>query len=92
MSFNHHLSELAISQSGFVFDPHTGATFTLNFMGLTLVEALKAGVPPERLAARVHEDYAEVPADVEHDIASFLSELRQQGLLGSDDASLRGGA
>ena len=37
------LSDLAISDSGFVFDPYTGASFSVNLTGLTLLRALKDG-------------------------------------------------
>jgi len=89
MSFQ-HLSELAISESGFVFDPHTGATFTLNLTALSIVEALKRGATPGQLTSHVQAEYAEVPASVQDDIETFLRELRQQGLLGDDASEQRG--
>ena len=37
------LSQLAISASGFVFDPRSGATFTVNDTGRTIIEGLRDG-------------------------------------------------
>jgi PqqD family protein of HPr-rel-A system len=80
VSFHDPLSDLAISSSGFVFDPHSGATFTLNVTGLTIVAALKEGATFEQLLSRVRETYAEVPAELVADVAAFLGELRENGL------------
>ena len=37
------LRDLAISDSGFVFDPYSGATFTANSSGRAILEALRDG-------------------------------------------------
>jgi hypothetical protein len=35
-----HLVDLAVSESGFVFDPWSGSTFTVNSTGLVLLAGL----------------------------------------------------
>ena len=89
MSSHDHLCELAISRSGFVFDPHSGATFTLNLTGLTIVDALKQGATLEQVVSRLRESYAEVPSSLQQDVSMFLAELRQHGLTSGDDAAPR---
>jgi len=89
VSSNDHLCELAISRSGFVFDPHTGATFTLNLTGLTIVDALKQGATLEQVVLRLRDTYAEVPGSLQQDVSAFLTELRQHGLTSGDDAAPR---
>ena len=89
MSSHDHLCELAISRSGFVFDPHTGATFTLNLTGLTIVDALKQGATLEQVVSRLRETYAEAPSSLQQDVAVFMAELRQHGLTSGDDAAQR---
>jgi hypothetical protein len=37
------LSNLALSPTGFVFDPRTGATYTVNPTGRAVLEALRDG-------------------------------------------------
>ncbi len=32
-----HLKQLAVSENGFVFDPYTGHTFTLNATGIAVL-------------------------------------------------------
>ena len=88
MSSNDHLCELAISRSGFVFDPHTGATFTLNLTGLTIVDALKQGATLEQVVSRLRETYAEAPNSLQHDVSAFVAELRQHGLTSADSSAL----
>ena len=87
MSSHDHLCELAISRSGFVFDPQTGATFTLNLTGLTIVDALKQGATLEHVVSRLREAYAEAPSSLQQDVAVFMAELRQHGLTSGDDAA-----
>jgi hypothetical protein len=85
VSLNDHLCELAISRSGFVFDPHSGATFTLNRTGLEIVDALKQGATCAQISALLRETYADVPPGLDHDVKAFVRELRQQGLTNVDD-------
>jgi PqqD family protein of HPr-rel-A system len=77
----HSFRELAISDSGFVFDPRTGATFTLNATGLAIVCALRDGVSRDGLAERVRDRFTEVPEGVDDDVQEFLRALEHHGLL-----------
>ena len=43
------LTELAISDTGFIFDPGSGATFNVNATGLIALAALREGVDPPTL-------------------------------------------
>ena len=38
-----HLRDLAVSDTGFVFDPYSGATFSVNPTGLVILRALQQG-------------------------------------------------
>jgi hypothetical protein len=44
MSTNKPLADLAVSDTGFVFDPFTGTTYTVNSTGLCLLHAFKEGL------------------------------------------------
>ena len=52
------LRELAFSETGFVFDPYTGATFTVNSTGKAILEALRRGDGREAIVdqLRAHFD------------------------------------
>jgi hypothetical protein len=78
------LAELAISETGFIFDPGTGATFNVNATGLIAVAALRDGVDPEDTAAivaRVRAKFPSAPADVVDHVSEFVRTLRQLGLV-----------
>jgi PqqD family protein of HPr-rel-A system len=80
------LQNLAVSDSGFVFDPMSGATFTLNTSGLVILNALREGLSLDETVARVHERFEDVAADTKDDVLDFVQRLRQHGLLPSDFA------
>lgn len=73
-------SDLALSETGFVFDPRTGATFTTNPTGLTVLQALREGLPADAIAARLAERFGAPAAELGRDLAEFFHVLRQAGL------------
>jgi PqqD family protein of HPr-rel-A system len=75
------LRELALSDSGFVFDPMTGHTFTVNSSGLFILRLLKDGVGDEEVGARLAEEFEmEAGEDPQRDILDFIAQLRECGL------------
>jgi PqqD family protein of HPr-rel-A system len=75
------LRELALSDSGFVFDPLTGHTFTVNPSGLFVLRLLKDGVQESQVAARLGEQFELDPGeDPLRDVADFILQLRECGL------------
>jgi PqqD family protein of HPr-rel-A system len=84
MSDAHVLKNLAISETGFVFDPRSGATYTLNPTGLAVVAALREGASLDDSIDRLRASFQEVDDDVRNDVIDFLQVLRQHGLLPPD--------
>jgi PqqD family protein of HPr-rel-A system len=77
-----HLRELAVSDSGFVFDPSTGHTFTVNPSGLHILQWLKEGAEPEVIAQRLAEQFEVEPGeDPARDVQDFLMQLRECGFI-----------
>jgi PqqD family protein of HPr-rel-A system len=76
------LHDLALSDSGFVFDPMTGHTFTVNASGLSILHWLKEGVDlaeiPHRLGDQFELGEGEDPA---RDVQDFLMQLRECGFV-----------
>lgn len=71
----HRLAQLAISSTGFVFDPQTGQSFTLNHSGLAALESLKRDGSPEQTARLLAQTY-DVPFEVaETSVHAFLMQL-----------------
>jgi hypothetical protein len=75
------LRDLALSDSGFVFDPLTGHTFTVNLTGQLALRCLKDGMTAEETAQRLAEEFAADPdADPARDVQDFVLQLRDCGL------------
>ena len=72
------LERLAISESGFVFDPVSGHSFTLNETALTILRLLQKDRHVEDLRRQLLEDYAVDETTLDRDLLEFLGSLRDQ--------------
>jgi hypothetical protein len=68
------LTLLAISDSGFVFDPRTGHSYTVNDTGLAALRALKKGLPVAQVIANLQERY-DLIGNAESDLRAFVEAL-----------------
>lgn len=80
-SIRKRLDDLAVSETGFVFDPYSGATFSLNGPALCLLRGLQEGLDRDGLIARLEEAFDVAGADLHRDVDEFLEQLRYNGLL-----------
>lgn len=71
------LGRLAVSESGFVFDPSTGHNFTVNETGVTLLRLLQKGLRLDQLIAALAEEYDGDPREMERDVLEFAGALRE---------------
>ena len=71
------LVRLAVSESGFVFDPTTGHSFVVNETGLVVLRRLQAGSPMRDLLLGLQDDYDATPAELERDVLEFVGTLRK---------------
>jgi PqqD family protein of HPr-rel-A system len=78
------LADLALSDSGFVFDPYSGGTFTANRTALRILTALREELPRPEIVERLRSEFQVNGADLESDLGEFLRLLVQQGLLPPD--------
>lgn len=75
---------IAISDSGFVFDPGSGNSYSLNPTGLEIVHLIKSGKSFEEMLKTVSEKY-EVDSDsFERYYYDFVSTLEQLNLCEAD--------
>lgn len=70
------LQRLALSESGFVFDPVTGHTFTVNETGLAILRQLQQGAALDGVVEAMRRDFAVDAQAAERDIIEFASYLR----------------
>jgi hypothetical protein len=71
-----HLQHLAINKDGFVFDPTTGESFTVNGTGLVILEGMMAGNATEDIVEDIIDRFDVTPAEVQRDLMDFIDRLR----------------
>ena len=72
---------IAVSETGFVFDPSTGESFSLNQVGLELVELLKQGKDLEAIKKEMLGKYDVEEISFEKYYYDFINSLNQNQLL-----------
>ena len=72
------LQRLALSDSGFVFDPMTGNSFTVNSTGLAILRHLQKGAGRDELLHTLQEEFEVDPLVAERDVIEFADLLRNQ--------------
>jgi Coenzyme PQQ synthesis protein D (PqqD) len=71
-----NLQRLAISESGFVFDPVSGHNFTVNETGLTILRLLQKDTEIAPILAQLSAEYDAPIRDIERDVLEFAGVLR----------------
>ncbi len=84
------LAMLAISDTGFVFDPRTGHSYTVNPSGLALLRSLKQTLDVP-LAQTQLENTFDCRGDITSDVYRFVSALVNNDLLSADALQVANG-
>jgi hypothetical protein len=72
---------VATSESGFIFNPSTGDSFSANPIAAEILIQLKQGVPPSEIKKTVLTNYEVDSSQLERDWDDFLLQLRDANLL-----------
>ncbi|WP_457640116.1 HPr-rel-A system PqqD family peptide chaperone [Persephonella sp.] len=75
------LKQLAINEEGFVFDPLTGESFTVNQTGLFILKKLKEGKTEEEILKELVENFEVSEEEAQRDIIDFIEKLRSYRLI-----------
>jgi len=75
------LSQLAINEEGFVFDPVTGESFTVNQTGLLILKGLKEGKSQEDIVKEITENFEVSEEEAQRDVIDFIEKLRSYMLI-----------
>ena len=75
------LSQLAINEEGFVFDPTTGDSFQVSEVGLRILGALRGGKADEQIAVTLAEQFEVSLENAQRDLADFRASLKNFGLV-----------
>jgi hypothetical protein len=78
------IRDLAVSESGFVFDPYTGNTFSVNAPGRTILEGLRQELAREQIVELLHERFETHQEDITRDLDDFVGILRREGIIPVD--------
>lgn len=72
---------LAISDSGFLFNPATGDSYSVNPLGQDILKMLKDGSTEEEIKEKILEEYSIDAVSVEKDIYDFFNMLKSYKLI-----------
>jgi len=72
---------IAISETGFVFDPTTGDSFSLNAVGLEILQLFRAGNSQEKITEQITDKYDVEVSVFEHYYFDFMSMLKHHQIL-----------
>lgn len=73
-------NNIAISDTGFVFDATSGESFTLNKIGLEILQLLKDKLSEDEITQKVTAKYEVDKAVFEQDYFDFIGMLRHHKL------------
>lgn len=74
------LKNLALSDTGFVFDPTTGNTYTLNETALAIVRLLKQDRTKEEILQSILSEYEVDSDEIDRDFSDLIIQLTELGL------------
>jgi PqqD family protein of HPr-rel-A system len=85
-TYNENLSimkikDLAISESGFVFNPYTGESFSVNSIGYEILKLLRRDLSQDEILQEILNNYEISKEQAEKDVMDFLSMLEEYNLL-----------
>lgn len=74
-------SNIAVSDSGFIFNPDTGESFTVNPIGILIINQLKEGCELNEIGNIIREKYNVQFVTFEKDFDDFIGLLRNYSLI-----------
>lgn len=75
------LNQLAINDEGFIFDPLTGESFTVNSTGLFIIRELKKGKRDDEILNGLLEEFNVSKEVAERDLIDFLEKLKSYKII-----------
>ncbi|MBX7183440.1 MAG: PqqD family protein [Bacteroidia bacterium] len=72
---------LAVSESGFIFNPGTGDSFSVNPIGAEVLGMLKEDKSPDQIKAVLFEKYEVEKTLLEKDVDDFLTQLKDHNMM-----------
>lgn len=77
---NDIFKRLAISETGFVFDPQTGYSYVVNETGAEILDCLRKNMDEKEIVKYLMNHYDVVEDQAKRDYDSFILRLKHYGL------------
>jgi hypothetical protein len=77
---------IALSESGFIFDPSTGDSFSVNGTGLKILEYLKSGAEEAEIVDILSELFVADKKLIREDLDDFINHLKQLKMIVHEDS------
>jgi hypothetical protein len=78
-------TNIAISDTGFIFNPATGDSFSTNNVGLEIIRLLKEEKKKEDIILNIREKFSVDETSLDKDLVDFLMMLNNYQLLKEED-------
>jgi len=79
------LNRLAVNDEGFIFDPETGNSFTVNKTGLFIIKLLKEGKNEDEIVELLTKEFEVNEEEARRDLLDFIEQLKILGLVGDSN-------
>ncbi len=78
---------IAVSDSGFIFNSTTGESFSVNPIGVEIIELLKQDKNVSEITRQLNSKYNADIATIENEVLDFIHSLKLNSLLDNQDAA-----
>ena len=78
---------IAVSDSGFIFNSTTGESFSVNPIGVEIIELLKQDKNVSEITRQLNSKYNADIATIENEVLDFIHNLKLKSLLDNQDAA-----
>ncbi len=78
---------IAVSDSGFVFNSTTGESFSVNPIGVEIIDLLKQEKTLEEINQNIVKRYNAELVTIDKDVSDFIEMLKQYSLIDNQDAA-----
>ncbi|MBG0783333.1 MAG: PqqD family protein [Bacteroidales bacterium] len=78
-------NNIAVSDNGFVFNPASGESFTVNQVGLDILNMLRKGEKQEAIVQELSKKYQADTVMIERDLLDFEAMVKQYHLHQNED-------
>jgi len=71
---------IAVSDSGMLFNPATGESFTVNLIGMRILSLMREGVAMAEIESEIQSEFNVEPEIAERDLHDFINMLKHYQL------------